>query len=339
MKDAMQQEGQAKIGLPAMGQGKSEEPVLAEAGKLPLVSVIILYYQRRDAIEQTIRSVLSQNYSNREIIVVDNHSQDDLQSVLAVFGRQVRVIDLPENVGACAGRNVGIRASRGEIIVVFDDDVGFSSPYELSKLVNTFQSRPGAHVLSLQICDQKTGKLRLREWCHPRNWKEFSQKEFETDWFGEGAAAFRRQVFDTCGLYYEPLFYGAEGGDLVIRFLNQGFRILYAPQIRVYHLASEVGRTSSRQLYFYTRNYVWLAYKDYRLFDGILVLVPKLLMMLYFAMRMRAPRPFLQGFWEGVRGLARIKPDRTPATRTALKYLAELEKGRPNLFVRLARHR
>src|SRR5712664_3234414 len=95
--------------------------------KSPLVSIVILYYKRSEIIEETLRSVLRQDYQNLEIIVVDNHSQDDLRQVIQGLSSEIRLLELPENLGACAGRNAGIREAHGDIIVFIDDDVCFAS--------------------------------------------------------------------------------------------------------------------------------------------------------------------------------------------------------------------
>src|SRR6185437_4271425 len=305
----------------------------------PLVSVIILYYKRRETIEESIDSVLSQDYPNVELAVVDNNSQDDVSLIIEQRSAKINFVPLSENRGACGGRNAGLRASKGEIVVLLEDGVKFLSPFEVTKIVNLCRQRPEFQVLALQVSDPDTGKLRLREWCHPRYWKEHSESEFETTWFGEGACAFRREALDTCGAYYEPLFYGAEGDDLVIRLFNHGFRILHTPQIRVGHRASETGRTCDRQYKYFTRNYFWISYKDFPFFAGMRYLVPKIGMMGLFAIRSGALKPFWEGVRDGISGLSKIRADRTPANRTALKYLRELEKWRPNLLVRLSRHR
>jgi GT2 family glycosyltransferase len=304
-----------------------------------LVSVVILYYKRRETIEESIDSVLSQDYPALELVVVDNNSRDDVSAVVEQRSAKINFIQLDENRGACGGRNAGLRASHGDIVVFLEDDVKFLSPFEVTKIVHLFAQRPEFHVLALQVCDPDTGKLRLREWCHPRYWKEHSESEFETTWFGEGACAFRREALDACGGYYEPLFYGAEGDDLVIQLFNHGFRILHTPQVRVGHRASETGRTSDRQYKYFTRNYFWIAYKDFPFFAGMRYLVPKIGMMGLFALRSGAFKPFWEGFRDGISGLKKIRPDRTPANRAALDYLRELEKWRPNLLVRLSRHR
>jgi GT2 family glycosyltransferase len=305
----------------------------------PRVSVVILYYKRREIIERTLRAALSQDYTNREIIVVDNHSEDDLRAVIEGLGSEVNLLQLSENLGACGGRNAGIRAANGDVIIFIDDDVCFASTSEVSKVVQTFEQRPDIHGLAFQIWDPRTDTLRIREWCHTRHHAAYSNQEFETNWFGEGMAAFRRNVFDRCGLYYEPLFYGAEGHDMVVRILDQGFRILYTPHIRVNHWASEQGRTEGRQYYYFTRNFIWMAYKDYGLWQGVCFGIPKMLMMAYFAFRTGSYKPVLQGVRDGLRGLPAIRSDRTPISKATSQIMAEHERWRPSFIARLARHR
>jgi glycosyltransferase involved in cell wall biosynthesis len=305
----------------------------------PLVSVIILYYKRRETIQETLRSVLVQDYPNREIILIDNCSNDDLKEVAASLGTEVKVIELLQHLGACAGRNVGIRAARGKVLVFLDDDVSFSSPFELTKMMNAWEQHPEMHILAFQVCDPDSGKLRLREWCHPRYWKDFGEAEFETYWFGEGACAIQREVFEATGLYFEPLFYGAEGADLMLRVVNNGFKILHAPQVRVGHRASQTGRTNRRQIYFFTRNYVWIAYRNFPMLAGTRYLLEKLLMMFYFAVRTGGIRDFFRGISDSLKGLRALRPGRRPLQKATLRYLAALEKGRPNIWVRFARHK
>jgi GT2 family glycosyltransferase len=305
----------------------------------PLVSVIVLNYKRLRELERCLDSIVIQDYPNIETIVVDNYSEEDVSSVVWARGRAMRLIELSANLGPCGGRNAGIREAHGEIIVTIDNDVTFLSPYEVSKMVKAFEEHPEIHVLAFRICDASTGRLRVREWCHPRDWQEFGEKEFETSFFGEGASAFRREVFDVAGLYWEPLFIGHEGYDLGLRLLDRGYRILYCPRVTVAHSMSHETRSKSRPFYFYTRNYIWVAYKDHGFREGIRYLVPKLLMMLYFSLRVGHLRAFLRGLKDGLRGLGRVRSERTPISRSTAYYVAGLEKMRPNVLVRVARHK
>lgn len=304
----------------------------------PLVSVIVLNYKRLHELEHCLASIAIQDYPNIETIVVDNYSEEEVASVVHAQGRAMRLIELPANLGPCGGRNAGIREAHGEIIFTIDNDVRFLTPLEVSHAVKAFEEHPEIHVLAFRICDADTGRLRLREWCHPRDFQEFGEKEFETNFFGEGASAFRREVFDVIGLYWEPLFIGHEGYDLGLRLLDHGYRILYCPRVTVAHSMSHETRSKSRPFYFYTRNYIWIAYKDHGFREGVRYLVPRLLMMFFFSLRAWRPMLFVKGVWEGVRGLKQIKP-RTPTRRATLVYLAELERQRPTWFRRYARHR
>ena len=307
--------------------------------KQPLISVIMPYYRRGEVFDRCLDSVLRQEYSNAEIIIVDNHSEDDVRERVARKSSAAHLIELPENSGACTARNVGIAAASGDYIVLLDDDMEFARADALRRIAETLESEPEIAVLALQILDPRTGQLRIREWCHTRPIAEFADETFETNWFCEGASAWRCIVFERAGKFYDPLFYGAEGHDLTVRILDHGFRILHTPQIAVKHWASDVGRSIERQHYYFTRNYVWMAYKDYGLWDGVVFLIPKLLMMIYFAWRSRSYGPFLRGVRDGFTTLGRIRQHRTPISKDTVRYLNDLEKWRPNFLKRLSRHK
>jgi len=305
----------------------------------PLISVVILNYKRLDELKRSLRSILCQTYSNREIIVVDNHSEDEAEEVVREMDPSIRFIALSQNAGSCAGRNSGIREAKGEILVMLDNDVSLMSSFELENVVRAFDEHPEVQVLTFKSCQDKTGELRLREWCHPKNWDTYGDSEFETDFFIEGSSAFRREALEKAGLYYEPLFIGHEGLDLVLRILDRGFRVLYAPRIKVIHLAAKETRLAERTFYFYTRNYIWIAYRHYGLRSGIWFLVPKLMMMLYFALRTGMLRHFGRGIRDGISGLAAMRSERHPVSRSTIRYLADLSKGRPSLAMRFLKHR
>lgn len=90
----------------------------------PLVSVIIPCYNNAVSIKKTIQSVLDQQYSNLEILIVNDGSTDDLLDVLNeryLLERGIRLIN-NENHGVAYSRNYGIRLSRGDFILFLDAD-------------------------------------------------------------------------------------------------------------------------------------------------------------------------------------------------------------------------
>jgi GT2 family glycosyltransferase len=270
---------------------------------------------------------------------VDNNSEDGIREFIDDYASEVTLIELEKNCGACGGRNAGIERASGEIIITLDNDIVLESPFELTRVANTFCSRADIHVLALFVGDDQTGLVRSREWCHPRNIVDFGSTEFETNYFVEGAAAYRREVFETAGKYYEPIFLGHEGLDLALRILDRGFRILYVPQIRTRHLMSSDTRSSERTYFIYTRNYLWIAYKDYYFTQGMRFLIPKLAMMAFFSLRVGHTRAFLRGLKDGLKGLGRIRADRSPVSSETVKYIARLDRARPSVWTRLERHR
>ncbi len=303
----------------------------------PLVSIIILNYKRLTALEQTLQSAVSQRYPRKEIIVVDNHSEENVEAVVEKYGPGIQLIALDENLGACGGRNAGIRAAQGKILITLDNDVSFLEHDAVEKVVRIFEEQPDYHMLAFQLRDPHAGQLRLREWCHPKDWRRFADESFPTHFFVEGAAAYRREVFEHAGLYFEPLFVYHEGWDLALRVLDKGYRIRYTPEIQVYHLMSPEGRSNSRPHFLFTRNYIWVTYRDYPIWSGLRFVSFRLAMMGCFALRTGHLSTFLAAIWAGIRGCRNI--ERAPVHRKTIKYVNSLESERPNIFVRFARHR
>src|SRR5579863_521141 len=97
----------------------------------PLVSIVILNYKRRDALRRVLDSVRAQEYPNREIILVDNNSGDEIRTFIEGYAPEVELIELPQNRGACGGRNAGIERARGQIVVTLDNDIYLESAFEL----------------------------------------------------------------------------------------------------------------------------------------------------------------------------------------------------------------
>jgi len=87
---------------------------------MPLVSVICLCYNHSKYVIESIESVLGQSYTNIELIVVDDASTDNSQSVIRAFIESttgVNFISLTKNVGNCKAFNIGWQASSGDYVI------------------------------------------------------------------------------------------------------------------------------------------------------------------------------------------------------------------------------
>lgn len=93
-------------------------------------STIIPVFNRADLVMKTLESVFNQEFSDQEIIVVDDGSTDGTLQVLAKYGDRIRILQ-QENQGPGEARNLGIRHAQGQYIVFLDsDDIWF--PWALS---------------------------------------------------------------------------------------------------------------------------------------------------------------------------------------------------------------
>ena len=85
-------------------------------------SVVIPLYNKRQEIETTIRSVLSQTLSPHEIIVVDDGSTDGSGEVVKGMDSPLVRLIRQTNAGECAARNRGIAEATGDYIALLDAD-------------------------------------------------------------------------------------------------------------------------------------------------------------------------------------------------------------------------
>lgn len=108
----------------------------------PLVSVIIPTYNAAATLGETLDSVFAQTWTDMEVIVVDDGSQDGSQAVLERFGDRVRVVR-QANGGLASARNAGARLAQGRFIALMDAD-DLCEPERIALQVQALQAFPEA---------------------------------------------------------------------------------------------------------------------------------------------------------------------------------------------------
>lgn len=91
----------------------------------PFVSIIIPTYNRETLLPNAIESVLNQNYSNWELIIVDDHSTDNTRIIVEKYMKKNQRINYFTNInrkGPAGARNSGIHYSKGQYIAFLDSD-------------------------------------------------------------------------------------------------------------------------------------------------------------------------------------------------------------------------
>jgi GT2 family glycosyltransferase len=301
----------------------------------PTASIAILNYQRRDALRRALEAARDQRHAALEIIAVDNASTDGSAEMVRDEFPDVRLVQLPENIGA-AGRNAGVAAAKGDVVFTLDNDVLFRTPDDVARALAIFERYPRAAVVNFMIVDA-AGRLSRRDWCHPRD-TSWSEHEFVTDYVLEGASACRREAFLAAGGYWPPLFIGHEGWDLAFRLINAGHDLVYTPAVRVHHMVDPSVRPSSRIYYTFTRNAVWVALRNHRRFRAARSIAQDLTLMGFAALRAGELGAYRRALVDAVRGARAALATRVPLSSEAYARLAGIRAFKPGLLSRAVRH-
>ena len=114
----------------------------------PLFSVVIPTYNRAGFLKTALQSVLDQTYQDFEIIVVNNHSEDDTLGVIRdAKDSRIKTIDFRNHGVIGASRNVGIKASDGKYIAFLDSDDAWY-PNKLEKVAQAITANAAVGLVS-----------------------------------------------------------------------------------------------------------------------------------------------------------------------------------------------
>jgi len=124
----------------------------------PLVSVIIPNYNYANYLYACIQSVLNQDYTNLEVIVIDDGSTDTSVEIIQTFNSSVTLL-AQKNSGVSAARNAGIKIARGDSISFLDADDTLA-PTKISKQIQLIQKlNYGMVYCGVNICDERLKKV------------------------------------------------------------------------------------------------------------------------------------------------------------------------------------
>ncbi len=202
--------------------------------KNPKVSVIIPAYNSANTISTCVEGVLAQNYRNLEVIVVNDCSTDATASAASKFSG-VKVISTPKNKGPSYARNLGIKRSRGDFVILLDSDAYVVDKNWIKKHINA-QLKNKNSIIGGGIVGQGKGIMgRAGKYLWATNIPNSGSKN------PRGYAhlvtnnlSFSRRIFDKIGGFDE----GVRSGEDVI-FCHEatklGFTLLLQSNILVFH--------------------------------------------------------------------------------------------------------
>ncbi len=222
--------------------------------KNPLVSVVILTWNRKDDLLETITELKESTYAPIEIIVVDNGSNDGTQEEINEKFSEVNFIRLEKNVGI-AGYNIGMKKARGEYVVLLDSD-SFPDRKAIERMVSLFESDKKIGAVAFDI-HKSDSIFNLQS-------SIFNLQDGKDVYGYNGAGVgIRKECLEKAGYLFEPYFLYFNEQDHAFRILQSGYKIKFHPEIIAYHKTSTTSRVSSSAPYFYTRNLLWLIWRFY----------------------------------------------------------------------------
>ena len=236
-------------------------------------SVIIVNWNGAQHLPVCLNALRAQTVGNFEVIVADNASHDESLSLLARDYPEVKVVALSKNLGFTGGNNAGIRAARGEFIVLLNNDTE-ADPRWLEEILAAFERHPEAGLIAskMKLFDHRDTFHTAGDFYRldgiPGNrgvWEndrgQYDREEYVFSACG-GSAAYRKSMIDQIGLLDEDFFYSCEDIDLAWRAQLAGWKCVYAPKAIVYHKLSATGGGATASFYD-GRNFIYVIAKDY----------------------------------------------------------------------------
>lgn len=134
---------------------------------VPLVSVVIPTYNRANFLGRAIQSVLDQTYTNWEVIVIDNHSDDDTDTVMSRFmDSRISYLKIHNEGVISISRNLGIQVAKGELIAFLDSDDWWDTN-KLAMQVPLFEDKEvGLVYANFWLVDERKGKNKFAKVAH-----------------------------------------------------------------------------------------------------------------------------------------------------------------------------
>lgn len=195
------------------------------------VSIITVCHNSATTIEDTIQSIIAQDYPDIEYIVIDGNSSDNTTNILNEYkGRIAKLVSEPDN-GIYNAMNKGINLSTGDIIGFLNSDDIYSDDNIISRIASTVKQGNYEAVYGdlVYVDSRNTSKI-------IRYWKAGKYREgiFRSGWAIPHPTFFcRRNLFEKYGCFNEQ-FKVAADFELVLRFIEKHrIKVGYIPKILV----------------------------------------------------------------------------------------------------------
>lgn len=182
------------------------------------VSIITVCYNSEKTIEDTIQSVIFQDYPDIEYIIVDALSSDSTMDIVKKYGNKIAKVISEKDNGLYDAINKGIQLAEGDIIGLLHSDDIYYDLNVLSNVVREFKKhKMDSLYADLLYVDKNDVKKVIRYWKS----KTYKDGLFKEGWMPPHPTFFvKRNVFERLGVYNLSLK-SASDYELMLRFLHK----------------------------------------------------------------------------------------------------------------------
>ena len=189
----------------------------------PLVSILIPTYNSVDFVEDTVRSIMNQTYTNIEIVIVDDSSTDGTMKILEKLSKEdkrIKLLQNKKNLGITDNMNNGIHKCNGKYIAILDGD-DWAYPYRIEEQVKLMEKDEEVVLCAgyMDICDENLNVKTTRT--YPLKDKEIRRAMVKYDPISHPSSMWRRDALLKTDLYSKN-FPVCRDYDLIVRISEFG---------------------------------------------------------------------------------------------------------------------
>jgi GT2 family glycosyltransferase len=230
----------------------------------PLVSVLILTYNRTDLLGPCLESALASDYLNLEFIVSDNASSEDIRRFVRknFSDKRIKVVRLENNKGLTGGFNFGYKFCHGKYVMLLSNDTVIERK-SISAMVHMLEQDISIGIAAPKIIQMKNKKILHNAGSfftysgllyHYGVSKDKDNPHYQKSYytFSANGAGFmiRKAVSDHVGLFAEDFFMSYDDSDLSHRVWLAGYSVVYCPKGEIYHLWGATATYSNPRMWF-----------------------------------------------------------------------------------------
>jgi GT2 family glycosyltransferase len=239
----------------------------------PAVGVVIVNYNLKDSLRETLLSFRRVNYPGLQIVVSDNASTDGSVEMVRQEFPEVHLLTRDQGVGYAKGASLGMAFLADQVKYIFSttNDV-LVDPEIINVLVDYAEAHPEAGVLGCKIYYHNQGDLLWSAGgrMHPLfahsyhfGWNRHDGPRYnqvrECDFVTGCGFLFPAALAKRLNYFHADLVFYSEDADFCYRVREQGGKIVYVPAARMWHKTSTtLAKNRPIQLYYSTRNNLYL---------------------------------------------------------------------------------